>query len=311
MGYNFLISILSTLMLFGSMLLAQGAAKSPFKCALLLGVGGFLTLVGWVDADRLDIGRAVQFYRGRPELPAGAGQSFQLTPLQPNSLANQPLPEAGAGGMPFFILSRVRRIFLLIGAMSALGGLLLIWRGSPMPGHAGSVVFAGTWSMMSCGFVMVFQLIPALRQLRLLRTLPISLSALAGAIIATILLPLIALGAASAAIAGLALGNSAALTFLIAYIFELAPASLATFLAVWLGDGKPTYAVLIAVLFGSQQIQLRLQAYLHVLELPLSLAAAIAAGSVLLGLLLTPWALRSSRHVYRTRTLGAAVFSPR
>ena len=311
MGYNFLISILSTLMLFGSMLLAQGAAKSPFKCALLLGVGGFLTLVGWVDADRLDIGRAVQFYRGRPELPTVGGQRFQLTPLQPKSVANQPLPEAGAGGMPFFILSRVIRICLLIGAMSALGGLLLIWRGSPMPGHAGVVVFAGTWSLMSCGFVMVFQLIPALRQLRLLRTLPISLFALAAALMAIMLLPLCALGAASAAVAGVSLGTSAALTFLIAYIFELAPASLATFLAIWLGDGKPSYAVLIVVLFGSQQVQLRLQAYLHVLELPLSLAAAIAAGSVLLALLLTPWALRSSCHAYRTRTLGTTVFSPR
>jgi hypothetical protein len=311
MGSNFLISILGFLMLFGSMLLAQGAAKSPFKCALLLGVGGFMTLVGWVDADRLDIGRGVQFYRGRPELPTMGRQRFQLTPLELKSIPNQPLSEAGAGGMPFFIFSRAMRICLLIGAMSGLGALLLIWLGSPMPGHGGVVVFAGTWSLMSCGVVMVFQLIPALRQLRLLRTLPISLIALAGAIIATMLLPLVALGAASAAVAGVALGTPAALTFLTSYTFEMAPASLATFLAVWLGDGKLCYAVLIAVLFGSQQVQLRLQAYLHVMELPLSLAAAIAAGCVLLALLLTPWALRSSRHAYRTRTIGAAVFSPR
>jgi hypothetical protein len=164
---------------------------------------------------------------------------------------------------------------------------------------------------MSCGFVMVFQLIPTLRQLRLLRTMPISLFGLAGALMAIMLLPLSALGAASAAVAGVALGTPAALTFLTSYTFELAPASLATLVAIWLGDGKPSYAVLIAVLFGSQQVQLRLQAYLHVLELPLSLAAAIAVGSALLALLLTPWALRSSRHAYRARTLGAAVFSPR
>src|SRR6516225_3401487 len=110
MGSNFLISILGFLMLFGSMLLAQGAAKSPFKCALLLGVGGFMTLVGWVDADRLDIGRGVQFYRGRPELPTMGRQRFQLTPLELKSIPNQPLSEAGAGGMPFFIFSRAMRI---------------------------------------------------------------------------------------------------------------------------------------------------------------------------------------------------------
>jgi hypothetical protein len=310
MGWNSLISMLSTLMLFGSMLLAQGAAKSPFKCALLLGFGGFLTLVGWLDADRLDIGRGVQFYRGRPDLPALGRHRFQLTPLELKSLPNQPQLEPGAGGIPFFIFSRVRRICSLIGAMSALGVLLLMWRGSPMPGHAGVVVFAGTWSLMSCGFIMVFQLIPALRQLRLLRTLPISLFGLAGALMAIMLVPLIVLGAASAAVAAVALGTPAALTFLTSYAFELAPASLATFLAVWLGDGKPGYIVLIALLFGSQQVQLRLQAYLHVMEVPLSLAAAIAAGCVLLALLLTPWALRSSRHAYRARTMSAAVFSP-
>jgi hypothetical protein len=292
-------------------LLAQGAAKSPIKCVLLLGLGGFLTVVGWVDAERLDLGRGVQFYRGRPELPAVGRQRFQLTPLELKSLPNQPQPEAGAGGIPFFILSRVRRMLSLIGAMSVLGTLILIWRGSPMPGHNGVVVFAGTWSLMSCGVLMVFQLIPALRQLRLLRTLPVSLFGLAGALMAIMLVPLIALGAASAAVAGVALGPPAALTLLTSYTFQLVPASLAIFLAVWLGDGKPGYAVLIALLFGSQQLQLRLQAYLHVLELPLSLAAAIAAGCVLLALLLTPWALRSSRHAYRARTMATAVFSPR
>lgn len=311
MGWNSLINILGQLMLFGSMLLAQGAARSPFKSALLLGLGGVLTLVGWVDAERLDTGRAVQFYRGRPELAALGRQRFQLTPLEPKFLPSQPVPEGGTGGMLFFVLSRVRRLFLLTGAMSTLGALLLIWLGSPMPGHAGVVVFAGTWSLLSCGMVMVFQLLPALRQLRLLRTMPVSLMGLGGALMATMLLPLIALGAASAAIAGVASGIPDALTFLTNYTFELAPASLATFLAVWLGDGKACYGVLIAVLFGSQQVQLRLQAYLHVLELPLSLAAAIAAGCVLLALLLTPLALRSSRCAYRVRTMGAAFFAPR
>ena len=301
---TFFLSALCMLMLFGSMLLAQGASKSPLKCALILGIGGFLTLVGWVDAQRFDLGRGVQFYRGRPEPPViGRRARFPLTPLDPKIPANHSPAEPGYGGLPFLMLSRAVRMFCLIGAMSALTALLWVWRGSPMPGHAAVVLFAGTGSLMSCGAVMVLQLLPALRQLRLLRTLPISVIGLSGALMAIMLLPLIALGAASAAVAGLALGIPAAITFLSDYAFWLAPASLSVLLAVWLGESKLGYAVLIVVLFGSQQVQLRLQSFLHVLELPLGLAAAIAGTCVLFALLLIPWALRRSRNAYRARAI--------
>jgi hypothetical protein len=308
MSCNFFLNALSILMLFGSMLLAQGASNSPFKCAVLLGIGGFLTLVGWVDALRFDIGRGVQFYRGRPETPNIRGNRFRLTPLGPKSPANQCAPGPASGGVPFFILSRVVRMFLLIAGTSALTALLWVWRGSPMTGHTAVVVFAGTGSLMSFGFMIVFQLLPALKQLRLLRTMPISGIGLSAALMAIMLLPLIALGAASAAVAAFALGNPAALTFLTDYTFALAPASLCVVLLVWLGDGKLSYALLIMIFFGSQQVQLRLQSFLHVLELPVSLAAAIAAACVLLALLLTPLALRSSRHAYRERAITPGSF---
>jgi hypothetical protein len=144
--------------------------------------------------------------------------------------------------------------------------------------------------------------------LRLLRTMPISAVGLSGTLMAIMLLPLISLGGASAAVAALAMGIPAALTFLSDYTFVLAPASLSVLLAVWLGEGKLGYAVLIVLLFGSQQVQLRLQSFLNVLELPLSLAAAIAAACVLLALLLTPWALLSSRHAYRGRAVTPGSF---
>lgn len=308
MSCNFFLSALGMLMLFGSMLLAQGASNSPFKCAVLLGIGGFLTLVGWVDAERFDIGRGVQFYRGRPELPKMERKRFQLTPLESKVSVNQRPAEPGYGGVRFFVLSRVVRMFFIIAAMSALTALIWIWRGSPIPGHSAVVVFVGTGSLMSFGFMIVFQLLPALRQLRLLRTMPISTVGLSSALMAIMLLPLIALGGASAAVAALAMGTPAALTFLSDYTFVLAPASLSVLLAVWLCEGKLGYAVLIVTLFGSQQVQLRLQSSLHVLELPLSLAAAIAAACVLLTLLLTTWAIRSSRHAYRERAITPGSF---
>ncbi|HZR16867.1 MAG TPA: hypothetical protein VFE51_06025 [Verrucomicrobiae bacterium] len=306
--WNFFLSALGILMLFGSMLLAQGASNSPIKCVVLLGVGGFLTVVGWVDAERFDVGRGVQFYRGRPEPPNLGRHRFQLTPLESKVSENQTPAEAGYGGVWFFVLSRVIRMFWIIAATSALTALLWAWRGSPMAGHSGVVLFAGSGSLMSFGFMIVFQLLPALRHLRLLRTMPISGIGLSAALMAIMLLPLIALGAASAAVAAIVFDPPSALTFLSDYTFALAPASLCVVLLVWLGDGKLSYALLILIFFGSQQVQLRLQSLLHVLELPVSLAAAIAAACVLLALPLTLLALRSSRLAYRERAITPGSF---
>jgi hypothetical protein len=220
-----------------------------------------MTLVGWVDADRLDLGRGVQFYRGRPELPTVGRQRFQLTPLEPKSLANQPLLEAGAAACLLHPQPSLARILTDRGHERVGGATIdLAWLA-----HAGARRSRGLCRDLEPDVLRGRDGVsahPCLRQLRLLRTLPISLIGLTGALMAIMLVPLIALGAASAAVAAVALGTPAALTFLTSYTFELVPASLATFLAVWLGDGKPCYAVLIGVLFGSQQVQLRLQAYL-------------------------------------------------
>ena len=306
--YHFLLSALGVLMLFGSMLLAQGAAKSPPKCAAIIGLGGLLTIAGWLDARRFDIGRAVQFYRGRPELPfrtRDRREGLELTPLElkiPTSSLRAPAGPAGLGGVPFFVLNRVLRVFLIIAAMSALSALLWVWRASQMPGPDVVGGFAGTgslMSLMSLGVVMVFQLLPALRQLRLLRTLPMSGIRLAGVLMASVLLPLAVLGAVSATVAWFALDSRAALTFLTDYTFELAPASLSVLLAVWLGEGKLAYAMLILLLFGSLQVQLWLHSHLHPLELPLGVSGVIAACCVPVALLLTCLALGSSRHAYR------------
>ena len=302
MTCTFFLSALSILMLFGSMLWAQGASSSPSKCALLLGIGGFLTLVGWVEAERFDLGQAVQYFRGRPEPPALWRNRFRSTPLEAKITASQLPVEPGYGGVPFLLLSRVPRMFGLLAAMSALTALLWAWRGSAIPEQTAVVIFAGSSSMMSWGFMLVFQLLPVLRQLRLLRTMPISVMRLSGTLMALMLVPLIALGAVSAAVAAVALGTPAALTFLSDYTFALAPAALCVFLAVWLGEGKLAYAVLLVVFFGSQQVQLRLQSFLHIPELPLGLVSAIAAICILLALLLTSRALRHSGHAYHGRT---------
>ena len=154
---------------------------------------------------------------------------------------------------------------------------------------------------MACGFVIVFEFLPALRQLRFLRTLPTSATRLAAVMISIVILPLIALGALVAVGAGMAVGPSAALTVVNSYTFILAPASLCVFFAVWRGDSLLAYALLLVTMFGLQQVQLRLQNLLHYPELPFSLCGPIAAGCILVAFLLTRHALMRSSHSYRVQ----------
>ena len=301
MSRNVCISLLSMAMIFGSLLCAQNASKSAWKCALILGVGAVLTLAGWTDAWRFEPGRAVQFYQGRPEPPAFAGARFQPIPLKARNHLQRYFAPSGHGGFRFLMSTNLVRMFLYIASMSGLTALLWQWQSTALPLHASVVTFAATGSLMSCGFIVVFQLLPLLRQLRTLRTLPCSATCLCSVLISLVTLPLIALGLLSAMIAVMTSGTMTAMTFLNSYTFVLVPASLSVFLAVWLGEGRLAYTLLVVTLFGSQQIQLRLQAHLHIIELPLSLAGPIAGVSLVVAFLLTQLALRFSSRAYRAR----------
>ena len=286
-------SLLSGAMILGGMMFFQDASKRPFKCALLLGVGGLLTVVSWFRAEQFGLGRAEPFNPGR------AGVRLTLPPSTNPSTYHRP-PE-GYGGIRFLISSTFVRIFLWAAAMIALMALLQQWQDQAMPRYAAISSFAEMGSFMSCLCIVFFQFLPVLRQLRFLRTLPTSATRLAAVMITIVILPLIALGALAAGGAGLALGTPAGLTVLKSYTFILAPAALCVFFAVWRGDGNQAYLLLIITLFGLQQVQLRLQTALHYLELPFSLCGPIALSCVLLAFLLTRCALRRSSHTYRVQ----------
>jgi hypothetical protein len=286
-------SLLTTIMILSGMVYFQDASKHPFKCALLLGIGGLLTVVSWFRAEQLNLGRAEPFNLGR----AGT----RLTPL-PSAAPNTPhRPPKGYSGMRFLIGTSFVRIFWWVAAMIALMALLQQWQGQAMPPHMAITMFAGMGSFMSCGLIIVLQFLPVLRQLRFMRTLPTSASRLAAVLLSIVILPLIALGALVAGGAGLAWGTPAGLTVLKSFTFIVAPASLCVFFAVWRGDTMQAYALLLVTMFGLQQVQLRLQTAFHYLELPFSLCGSIAAICVLLAFLLTRCALMRSSHTYRVQ----------
>ncbi len=278
-------SLLSMAMLFGGMLTLQDSTKQPVKFAVYLGAGALLIVAGWVRAEGFVLGRA----------------SFRLPALRPQNPRGPCRAPDGYGGMRFLISTTFVRAFLLITALVGLMALLMPWNGVKLPRELALAMFAGIGSMMSCGFIIVFQLLPVLRQLRFLRTLPISATRLTAALIAMMILPLITLGALVAGVAWLAMGIPAALTILNNYLFYLAPAALCVFFGVWRGDGLPTYALLVVTLFGGQQVQLRLQTFFQLRELPADLTVPIAATGILLAFLLARRALQNSSRACRIK----------
>jgi hypothetical protein len=292
-AYNGLFSLLSAVMFIPGMMFFQDASKRPLKFAILLGVGGMLTIVSWLRAEGFSLGRALPF------IPVRSGS--HLTPLQPAASSADHRPAQGYGGIAFLIRTSFVRVFLLVGAMMAVTKLLQQWSGLKISPDFAVRMFAGTWSFMACGVIIVIQLLPVLRQLRFLRTLPTSATRLAAVLFSIVFLPLIALGALVAVCAGLVVGPSAALTVVNSYTFILAPASLCVFFAVWRSDSIQAYVLLLVTIFGLQQVQLRLQTFLHYPELPFSLCGPIAAVCVLVAFLLTRHALRRCSHTYRVQ----------
>ena len=294
-----LIGMLSTMMMFGSMLLCQGAAEKPARLALLLGLGGFLTVAGWFRAERCVLGRA----------------SFRLGALHAKTARGQHRVPLGDGGIPYLVRTSCGRGFLYLVAMAALMALLMAWQGERFPGAPGPVSFAVTMfatmsSFMSAWFILFFQLMPALRQVRFWRTLPVSASGLAGLLMAIAILPLVALGVLVTGVTGLLLGTHSAMATLEYYLLILAPMSFCVFCAVWRGLGKQAYVWLLVILFGFQMGPLGLRRWVPSPEIQLGFSGALVGLCLVMAFLLTRYSLRHNSHAYRFQGVQADFFDP-
>ena len=273
---NFFISVLSVWMIFG-FAFSLNASKNPFKLAVFLGVGTLLTVVGWFRAEQFSMGRASR------AVPRRTG--FHLTPLSPS---RHQVPD-GRGGIPFLISATFYKTFLICVAAGGWWSLVMAWQGQIKSCHEAIETIGGMGSIF---WVIIFVfLMPVVRQLRYLRTLPISATNLAAVIFSIATLPLIALAALVAGVAGLAWETPLAFTVLKSYALILAPASLCIFFAVWRGTGIQAYLLLLFTMIGFQMV--------HHPEIPFSLGGPITAICVLLAFLLTRHTLMHSSHTYR------------
>ena len=281
---NFFISVLVIWMTFG-FALSLNAQKNPVKLAVFLVAGTLLTIVGWFRAGKFSPPRhkpAVEFRRS----------GLRLTPLAPGV---SPVPN-GRGGIPFLISEHFSKLFLICLAVAAWMALVLAWQGAIKSWPEVLETIGG----MGCVFwVLIFLFLsPVLRQVRWLRTLPISATQLAATLFAITSLPFLALGVLVAAIAALTCGIPLALRIVENYALVLAPASVCIFFAVRFGVGIPAYLVLLVTMAGSQMVPHR--------PIPFSLGGPAAAGCVLLAFLLTRRALQNHSRTYR---IQAAVFN--
>ncbi len=283
-------SWLSVILLFGGMLTLQNASKQPLKFCLYMGLGALLIWAGWFRAERFVIGRAS--FR----LPAGR---------QKNPLAGVRLP-GGYGGIPFLISVTFSRAFLMGLAIAGLMVLMTAWEGLGVSRQQSIAMLAMMGSFMTCWFFVIFHLIQLVRQLRFLRTLPISPTRLAAVMILLAILPLVALGILLAAVAWPAVGSAASVAVLKSYIYILAPAAVCAIFVVWLGAATQTYLWTYLILFGFLMAPLWLRRHLFFPEITFSQTAGFVAACVLPAFLLVRRSLMRSSRAYRIFPGGQA-----
>jgi hypothetical protein len=294
-------SLSETVLIFYGLSLFQQELKHPVKFAVFLGAGAGLTALGWYRAGQFDPGGAQQSVLRRVAPPNPSGADFRLTPLNPKISSSRHPVSGGFGGTSFLVSTTFARSFLYIVAMIAIMALLTQWHSQVLSPNQNVTVFAETGSFLFCGFIMVFQFLPVLRQLRFLRTLPISATRLAAVMLGVVILPLIALGTLAASIAWWLSGIGAARSFLNSYTMVLVPASVCVFIALWRSERMLTYVLLVFTLFGSQWIYDWLKMFLHKPEIPIGWIGLTAATCVGLSWLLTRRVLLQSNDAYRVR----------
>jgi hypothetical protein len=182
--------------------------------------------------------------------------------------------------------------------------MVLIWRWQDQTMSQSRHMVMGlvtVGSFMCCWLIIFSRFMPLLQQLRFLRTLPVSATRLALVMFATVLLPLIAMGALAASVAGMFLGPSEAFTVLNSFTLVLAQAALCVSFAVWRGDRMEVYAFLLLTMVGFLLGPMYLQMFFHYPEHPFNLTGLVVGICLLSAFLLTRRVILHSSRAYRVQ----------
>lgn len=282
---NVLFSLLWGAMIGGGFLFFQNVLNEPIRFAGFLAFGAVLTLVGWIYAEPLALGRV----------------SFRLSSLQSNPSRGQHRAPSGYGGISYLISHTMVRAFMMGLAMLALMPLFIAIQGHMKTWQNGIEILVNNGSNFPLWFVVLFAVIPTMIQLRYLRTLPMSATRLAAVMIVMPFVPLIALGVVMAGTAGAVLGTVAAFKVLNGFAFTLASAALCVIFVGSLGVGRSSFALIIFTMIIFQTLPMWLQVLFKGREIPFSLTGTIVGFIVTAAFLLTRRSLMRNSKAYRVQ----------
>lgn len=286
------LSVLATTMTFGSLLYAQGAANDPVRAILLIALGTLLTVAGWLRAERFAWGRA----------------AFRRATLEHRSPQGCHCPPLGSGGVGFLLRESVKRSFSIAASAVLLMAALMWWQG----GLLGVGFFLPFFALMTSGLCAVLvsfhHVMSILRELRHLRTLPISPHRLTVVLMGVALLPLVLMGGLVGVVAAVLSGLPAAVTIWKTYLFVLAPTSLCVLVGLWRGPSIHAYVCMLLAILGFTTFYSWLRPVDYSIEPPALLVASICTGVLLVAFALIRRVITHSSHAYRPQAALQSVW---
>lgn len=214
---------------------------------IFLMIATALTVAGWFRAEQMVLQRV----------------GFKLVAKSSNkNMVQHKIPQ-DFGGLPYL----VQRIFIqstLIG-LGLMTVMILVmaflFQGSHRAEAVISMIQGGSTPYVF--FILIFSIVPIVFQLRFLRTMPVSSSALAATLVSLPVLCVVAVGVIVAAVGGLLLGETIILPTANNFLILGAKAAVIVPLVVWRGLDVLTYILIMLMLVSDSFIKLGMTIYFH------------------------------------------------
>ena len=265
--------------------------------ALIFAAYATLSVLGWFRAEQMVLQRA----------------NYRLVAKSSNKKLPLHKTPQGFGGLPYL----VQRIFIqstLIGlAMMTFMTLFMafLFQGQNRVQAVISMIQGGSTPYVF--FILIFAIVPITFQLRFLRTMPVSSSALAATLVSLPVLSIIAVGAIVTTIGGLSLGETIILPTANNFLIFGAKAAIIVPLVVWRGLDVVTYGFIFLMIISDSFIKLGVTILFHLGSNtpanPWWISLIIFLLLITVSFALTQRLLVKSSSAYRVRTMPTNAWS--
>jgi hypothetical protein len=294
---NLLSSLLFVFVLFGFIYI-QFEALTLTKLIRFFSASAILSGLGWFRSERMVLQRA----GFRP-----AAQHSRKQPTQ------HKIPQ-GYGGLPYLAQKTFVQTTLIGLAIISWMALAMLFfhlsHGQTRAQAITSMIDGGSTPYI---FVLVFSTFLIVFQLRVLRTLPISPSALTAMLVFLPIISIAAIGVIVTALVGSMAGEAVMLHAMKNFLMLGAKAAIMVTVVVWRGLDALTFFIIFLMMVSDSFITLGLTLLFHLAsktpEHPLWISLTIFSISVAVSFALTFRLLTKSSSAYRVRTMPASAWS--